>query len=88
MVKSAIQIIRDALFKVDDWKPQFGGEASTDFFRAISLEKLKVSAINLVITVNGTEVVRRRYEWDTDSRLNNGVKSSNLKVVDNGIEFY
>jgi len=87
MVKEWYEVIADKLKTQDDWKSQFGGETGADFYREISLDKVSIKAVNLVIKVNDVEVVRRRYEWDSKSKLESGTSSSNIKVGENGIEF-
>lgn len=60
-------------------KNQLGDTGGTDEYSIMKMENVIVEPSNIVITVDGTEVVRRRFDWTTTTQFKNGVKSSNMR---------
>jgi len=60
-------------------KNQLGGTGDIDEYSIMKIENILVVPSNIVITVDGAEVVRRRWDWTTTVQLENGVKSNNMR---------
>lgn len=60
-------------------KNQLGGTGDIDEYAIMKIENVIVEPSNIVITVDGVEVLRRRFDWTTTTQFQNGVKSSNMR---------
>ena len=59
-------------------KNQFGGTGDVEEYAMMNIESVTVKPSNIIVKVDGTEVVRRRWDWTTTTQFENGVKSSNM----------
>ena len=60
-------------------KNQLGGTGDIDEYAIMKIENVILEPSNIVVKVDGVEVVRRRWDWTTTTQLMNGVKSSNMR---------
>ncbi len=60
-------------------KNQFGGASAIDEYSILKVENLIGKISNLVVTKDGTEVVRRRFDWTTTTLFQKGTKSRNMR---------
>lgn len=60
-------------------KNQLGGAAAVDEYDIMKVENVTVKGENLVVSVDGTDVVRRRWDWSTTDDFKKGSKTLNMR---------
>lgn len=65
-------------------KNQFAGTDTIDEYSMMKMENVIVELSNLIITVDGVIVVKRRWDWVITTDLKKGTKSPNMRW-DNGV---